>query len=68
MRTLTLIPNSTTFPITDGQYSVLCKRHGKVPFSEILGDGTTVYHWIGPGSAEKPIIYVHGTSKILSRD
>jgi acetyl esterase/lipase len=51
--------NSTIFPTSDELYAKFCKKHGLIPKTETLEDGTTA-HWIGSSSAEKVLAYFHG--------
>jgi hypothetical protein len=45
-------------------YNKNCKKHGSVPESETLADGTKGY-WIGPKSAEKIVFNCHGGGYVL---
>ncbi|EHK23133.1 uncharacterized protein TRIVIDRAFT_28223 [Trichoderma virens Gv29-8] len=51
-------------PPTDDVYLQLCKRYQTAPNSVELSDGTQA-HWIGPSSASKVIINLHGGGYVL---
>ncbi|KAI1000980.1 hypothetical protein K3495_g7217 [Podosphaera aphanis] len=53
------------YPPTDKAYSIVCRKRGVTPKSEILDDGT-VAHWIGDSQAKKVLLYFHGGGFVLA--